>query len=127
MLLMKTEKFKVLDCMRILIKSIYVNLDNFPKKESELKQKIKTNSFEMIEMAYEANSTESLELKIDLINKILAKTKVIDFLLDLSVDMEYLGKRQYIKLANRLGDIEKYSQGWMEQVKRALSNYKKGN
>ena len=124
---MKTEKFKVLDCMRILIKSIYVNLDNFPKKESELKQKIKTNSFEMIEMAYEANSTESLELKIDLINKILAKTKVIDFLLDLSVDMEYLGKRQYIKLANRLGDIEKYSQGWMEQVKRALSNYKKGN
>ncbi len=115
---MKSEKFKVIDHIRMFIKSISVNLDSFPKKEYELKERIKNNAYDILEIAYEANSTEEIELKVTLINKILAKVKLVDFLLDMSVDMELLQNKKYLKLANRLGDIEKYSRGWLEQVKK---------
>ncbi len=121
---MKQEKFKVVDHIRTFIKSISLNLDNFPKKEYELKDRIKKNSYDMLEIAYEANSTEFIELKINLINKMLAKVKVVDYLLDLAVDMEFLTKKKYLKLANRLSDIEKYSRGWMEQSKKSFTTYK---
>lgn len=117
---MKTEKFKIIDFIRIFIKAVSVNLDNFPKKEIELKDRIKKNSYDLLEIAYEANSTENLILKGNLINKMLAKEKVIDFLLDYSVEMELLTNKKYLKLANRLGDIEKYSMGWMEKVRNDM-------
>lgn len=121
---MKQEKFKTIDFIRIFIKSISVNLDSFPKKEYEIKERIKKNSYDMLELAYEANSTEFIELKINLINKMLAKIKLIDFLLDLSVDMELLPNKKYIKLANRLADIEKFSCGWLVQAKRSFTTLK---
>lgn len=120
---MKQEKFKIVDFIRIFIKSVSVNLDSFPKKEYEIKERIKKNSYDMLELAYEANSTEFIELKINLINKMLAKIKLIDFLLDLSVDMELLPNKKYIKLANRLADIEKFSRGWIIQVKKSFPTY----
>ena len=118
---MKQDKFKVLDYIRLFIKSISVNLDSFPKKEYELKERIKKNAYDILELAYEANTTEFVELKINLINKILAKLKLIDFLLDLAVDMNLLNNKKYIKLANRLSDIEKFSRGWMEQAKKSFN------
>lgn len=118
---MKQDKFKIIDYIRIFIKSISINLDSFPKKEYEIKERIKKNSYDMLELAYEANSTEFIELKINLINKMLAKVKLVDFLLDLSVDMELLTNKKYIKLANRLADIEKFSRGWIIQAKKGFS------
>jgi hypothetical protein len=41
---MKSEKFKVVEFIRIFIKSLSTNLDSFPKKEYELKERIKKNS-----------------------------------------------------------------------------------
>lgn len=118
---MKQEKFKIIDFIRLFIKAMSVNLDSFPKKEYEIKERIKKNSYDMLELAYEANSTEFVELKINLINKMLAKIKLIDFLLDLSVDMELLTNKKYMKLANRLADIEKYSSGWIIQAKKSFA------
>lgn len=118
---MKQEKFKVIDYIRIFIKAMSENLENFPKKEYEIKEKIKQNSYDILEIAYEANSSEDIKLKITLINKMLAKVKLIDFLLDLAVDMNLLPNKKYLKLANRLADIEKYSRGWMGQIQKALN------
>jgi hypothetical protein len=122
---MKSEKFKIIDFIRIFIKTLSSNLDSFPKKEYELKERIKKNSYDILEIAYEANSTEFVELKINLINKMLAKLKLIDYLLDLAVEMELLSNKKYLKMANRLADIEKYSRGWLEQTKKGLTIYKK--
>lgn len=121
---MKTEKFKVIDYIRIFIKSISVNLDSFPKKEYELKERIKMNAYDVLELGYEANCTELIELKINIINKMLAKIKLVDYLLDLAVDMNLLNNKKYLKLSCRLGDIEKYTRGWMEKVKEDNSIYK---
>ncbi len=120
---MKQEKFKVVDCIRLFIKSLSFNLDSFPKKEYELKERIKKNAYDMLEIAYEANTTEVIELKINLINKMLAKIRLIDFLLDVAVEFMLLPKKRYLKMANSLADIEKYSRGWLLHVKNGLENY----
>ena len=118
---MKTEKFKVVDYIRMFIKALSANLDNFPKKEYELKDRIKKNLYDILEIAYEANSSEFIELKLNLINKMLAKIKLVDYLLDLAVDMNLLSSKKYLKLSIRLGDIEKYSRGWMESIKKDMN------
>lgn len=110
---MKTEKFKVIDSTRQFVIECTKRLENFPKKELEISSKIKMNSYDMLEIAYFANSLEDIQNKIDQISLLLAKAKVIDFLLEVAVDINCLTKKQYIKLANRLGDIEKFSTGWL--------------
>lgn len=121
---MKQEKFKVVDCIRTFIKSLSFNLDSFPKKEYELKERIKKNSYDILEIAYEANTTEVIELKINLINKMLAKIKLIDYLLDISVELSLIPNKRYLKMGNSLADIEKFSRGWLAHVKKSLELYK---
>ena len=81
------------------------------------------NSYEMLEIAYFANDIEDILEKKKNLEWLLAKSKVIDYLLDISTDLGYLPKKQYMKLAVRLGDIEKFSIGWLESVKK-ISNTK---
>lgn len=57
-------------------------MDNFPKKDIELKNRIRMNSYDLLEIIYEANNSQNIELKKELLNKCLAKIKVIDFLLN---------------------------------------------
>ena len=85
----------------MFVKSLSFNLDSFPKKEYELKERVKKNAYDVLELAYEANTTEVMELKVNLINKILAKLRVIDFLLDMAVEMDLLPRKKYIKMGER--------------------------
>ena len=40
------------------------NLDNFPKKDIEIKNRIRNVSYDLLEISYEANTTDNHELKI---------------------------------------------------------------
>ena len=91
---MRTEKFKVIEFIRQLLIMIDKELENFPKKEIELKNRIKTNSFDILELSYEANSIEDVKTKIQLLQKVLAKIKVIDFLLNLSLDKDMITSKK---------------------------------
>lgn len=113
---MRTEKFKVIEFIRQLLIMIDKELENFPKKEIELKNRIKTNSFDILELSYEANSIEDVKIKIRLLQKVLAKIKVIDFLLNLSLDKEMISSKKYLKLANKIDDITKYTIGWLNSM-----------
>lgn len=113
---MKTEKFKVIDFIRELLIMINKELENFPKKELELKKRIKNNGFDILELSYEANSTADLDIKIRLLEKILAKIKVIDFLLNLSFDNQLVTQKKYLKLANKIDDITKFTTGWANSI-----------
>ena len=62
------------------------------------------------------NSTENIDKKVDLLQKILAKVKVIDFLLNLSFDREIITSKKYLKLANRIDDITKFTTGWLNTI-----------
>lgn len=91
-------------------------LTNFPKKEIEIKNRIRTNSYDLLEIVYEANTTTRDKEKLKLLEKAIAKIKVIDFLINLSYDKMLITNKKYIKLGQRMDDIIKYATGWMKTI-----------
>lgn len=114
---MKEEKFKIIDFIRQLIINIDSNLDNFPKKDIELKNRIRNNSYDLLEIAYKANVTKDNEYKERLLEELVAKVKVIDFLLNLCYDKQIINNKKYIKFGERMDDILKYTLGWIKSIK----------
>lgn len=79
---MKIEKFKIINFIRELIIYIDSNLENFPKKDIELKNRIRNNSYDLLEIAYLANSTTNVNYKKEKIEE--PDTKFVLRLDDLS-------------------------------------------
>ena len=113
---MQKEKFKVINFIRELLVNIDKNLDNFPKKDIEIKNRIRNLSYDLLELAYKANITK--ENKNDYINDIIAKIKVLDFLLNLCYDKEIINIKRYTKFGEKLDDILKYSIGWQKSISK---------
>lgn len=115
---MKNEKFKILQFIREFILMEDKEMDNFAKKDIELKNRIKMNTYDILELAYEANVTVQIETKKQLLYKVLAKIKVVDFLLNISYDKQIITSKKYMKLANKLDDIVKYITGWVNALNK---------
>lgn len=113
---MKTEKFKIIQFIRELVILIDKDMDNFPKKDIELKNRIRMNSYDVLEIAYEANVEENIEYKKRLLNKVLAKIKIVDFLLNLAYEKEIITAKKYYKFGNKMDDIIKYTTGWIKSL-----------
>ena len=113
---MKQEKFKAINLIRELIVRIDNNLDNFPKKDIEIKNRIRNLSYDLLEYIYEANTTSKNEFKIELLDKSVAKIKVIDFLVNLSYDKQIINNKRYIKLGEAMDEILKYINGWKKAI-----------
>lgn len=113
---MKEEKFKVINFIRELIIYIDKYLNNFPKKDIEIKNRIKNLSYDLLELAYKANISE--ENKIKYINEMIAKIKVLDFFINLCYDKEIINMKRYTKFGEKLDDILKYSIGWQKSIKK---------
>ena len=116
---MREEKFKVINFIRKLIITIDEELSNFPKKDIELKNRIRNNSYDLLELSYEANSTSNNEHKEIILEKVISKIKIIDFLLNLSYDKMIINSKKYMKLANQIDDIVRYVTGWLKSINRA--------
>lgn len=114
---MKEEKFQVINFIRNLIITIDKELSNFPKKDIEIKNRIRNNSYDLLELCYEANTTRNVEYKKQLLEKVIAKIKILDFLLNLCYDKMIINSKKYIKLGNRIEDIVKYTNGWIKSIK----------
>ena len=115
---MQKEKFKVINFIRELLVNIDKNLDNFPKKDIEIKHRIRNNSFDLLELVYEANTTENDERRIELIDKAIAKIKIIDFLINLSYDKQIINNKRYLKFGEAMDEIIKYLVGWRKSVNK---------
>ena len=114
---MKLEKFKVIDSTRQFIIECTKRLENFPKKDIEIKNRIRNSSYDLLELAYEANTTEDDEIKISIINKCIAKAKIIDFLVNLSYEKQIINNKRYIKFGESIDEIIKYLVGWKKSIK----------
>ena len=101
---MKEEKFKVIQYIRELIINIDKNLDNFPKKDIELKNRIRTNSYDLLELVYEANSTREKERKLEILDKTIAKLKVIDFLINMCFDKQIINNKRYLDSLQKISN-----------------------
>ena len=75
------------------------------------------NSYDLLEIAYEANSTQDVEYKKKLLNRMIAKIKVLDFLVNMTYDKKVITEKKYYKFGNKLDDIIKYVTGWVNSLK----------
>ena len=78
---MKEEKFKVINFIRELIVYIDKNLENFPRKDIEIKNRMRNISYDLLEISYMAN-VKKINKEIYM-EQIIVKVKVLDFLLNL--------------------------------------------
>lgn len=113
---MQKDKFKVINFIRELLVNIDKNLDNFPKKDIEIKNRIRNISYDLLEYVYEANSIENKTDIIALIDKSIAKVKVIDFLINLSYDKQIINNKRYLKFGEAMDEIIKYLVGWKKSI-----------
>lgn len=118
---MKEEKFKVIQYTREFIIEIEKELENFPRKDIEIKSKIRNNSFELLEILYEANTIIGENRpKKELLEKAIAKVKIIDFLINISYDKNLINNKKYIRLGEKLDNIIKYIVGWIKTFKNII-------
>lgn len=113
---MKEEKFKIINFIRNFIAQTDKELINFPKKDIEIKNKIRNCSYELLELCYEANATMFKENRIRLLEKCIAKVKLIDFLINFSYDKQLISNKKYLKLGLIMDDIIKYISGWLNKT-----------
>lgn len=114
--MIKEEKLKILQFVREFIVKVEKELENFPKKDIEIKSRIRNNTYDLLEIVYEANCTTSVERKRELLEKSIAKIKVIDFLLNLSYENQLISNKKYLKLGQKMDDIIKYISGWLKKL-----------
>ena len=113
---MKEEKFKIIQYIKELIVNIDNNLDNFPKKDIELKNRIRNISYDLLEIAYEANTIQNKEEKRRLLEKLISKLKVTDFLLNICYDKQIINNKRYLKFGEKIDDISKFTVGWIKSI-----------
>lgn len=121
---MREEKFRAIQFIRELILYLDNLLDNFPKKDIEIKRAIKEESYEMLKMAYSANITSDLKLRQQNLEQIIVRVKLLDFFVNLSYDKKIINQKKYIKVGQKIDDIIKYVTGW---IKATMSEINKNN
>lgn len=110
---MKQDKFKVVNLIKELIVYIDGTLLNFPKKEIELKHKIKETSYNLLLLSYEANNTSNVTKRIEYQEKCIAYIKYLDFMFNLCYDKQIINGKKYLKYGERLDMIIRYISGWV--------------
>ena len=113
---MKEERFKIIQYIRELIINIDNNLDNFPKKDIELKNRIRNISYDLLEIAYEANTIQNKDEKRRMLEKLISKLKVTDFLLNICYDKQIINNKKYLKFGEKIDDISKFTIGWIKSI-----------
>lgn len=113
---MRTEKFKIIQFIRELILMIDKDMDNFPKKDIEIKNRIRTCSYDILEKCYIANTMINIPNKKETLLEVIAKLKIIDFLLNLSYDKQIITQKRYYKFGEKVDDIVRYTTGWIKKI-----------
>ncbi|MCI9366544.1 MAG: four helix bundle protein [Clostridia bacterium] len=114
---MKQDKFKIVNLLKELIVNIDQNLLNFPKKEVELKHKIKESAYNLLLLSYEANNTTDMDKRVEIQERCIAYIKYIDFLFNLCYDKQIINGKKYLKFGEKLDIIVRYLIAWRNATK----------
>ena len=87
---MNEGKFRVIQLTREFILIVDKELDNFPRKDIEIKTRLRNTCSDLLEILYKASMIENIEKKKEFLEIAIAKVKTIDFLINLSFDRELI-------------------------------------
>ena len=116
----KPKKNKDVNTIKIVAKDIMgkvfidKNLENFPRKDIEIKNRMRNISYDLLEISYMAN-VKKINKEIYM-EQIIVKVKVLDFLLNLCYDKQIINYKRYVKFGEKLDDIMKYTIGWKNSI-----------
>ena len=104
------DRFLVVKYVKNFICSLEDMVINFPRKDLIIKNRIISDSLDILELIYLANSTDSnKELRV----RILAKLPMIDFYLERSYKNKIISEKVFNKKSNELAHITKLIYGWI--------------
>ena len=105
-----TNTFNLEIKMKEFILALDEVLINYPKKEYNLKDKIQSTSYEILELIFKANNISSS--KEETLNTILVKISMLDFYFEVSYKHKCINKKQLDKYIYKLTFITKLTYGW---------------
>ena len=106
------DNFKISAKTKKIIINLYNLMENIPRKDYFLKEKINETSFELLEFIYLANETKE-GFEFYSIN-ILKTISVLDFLLEVLYSKKYISLKQTETQLYLLTEIRKMVNSWSE-------------
>ena len=91
-------------------------VNNFPRTERVLKDKIINTYYDVLDLIY-FSITLNISERIIYQKKIISKIKMIDFYFKIALDKKYISYKKYLKIGNFLLNIIKQLYGWIRYEK----------
>ena len=105
------NEFRIVKNMKQFILSLDFFLINYPKSEKILKDKIKSTSYEILELILLANLKQD---KLEEQQLIISKINMLDFYFEESFNKKYISEKTCIHKVQELSVITKMIYGWIK-------------
>ena len=105
------QEFKLVVNMKKFVLGLPLFLENFPKKQKVLKDRMLNTGFEILELIYYANTITDKEQEQ---KKIIAKYSMLDFYLEYAYKNKYITEKQMMRKAKELNALIKMTYGWIK-------------
>ena len=108
------NEFRIIKNMKQFILSLDILLINYPKSEKILKDKIKSTSYEILELILLANLKQEKLIEQQLI---ISKLNMLDFYFEESYKKKYISEKTCLYKVQELSNITKMIYGWLKSGK----------
>lgn len=91
-----------------------IHLENFPKRDLELKKKLMDEVYGLLKLCYLANDTNDSQLKYQYQKELVSSVKYIEFLMNMCYEKKIISNKKYLQFGEKIENILKYLAGWMK-------------
>ena len=105
------NEFRIIKNFKSFIFTCNNVLDNFPKKEKVLRDKLQNTCYDVLELLELANISDE---KAELQKKIISKISMLDFYLEISFKRKYICEKQCKNMSDSLLNVTKMIYGWIK-------------
>jgi len=111
---MKNERFNLVIKVKKFIFDINELIINYPKRDYDIKDRLKYSCYELLRLIYRANySKDKYEYQMD----ILTNISMIDFCLEESLNKQIISIKRLKYITNNLNEITEMVYGWLDDSK----------
>lgn len=119
--MLSNDRFLIVKYMKQFILSLDEIIINYPNKEMVIKNRLHSDSLDILECIYKANNEDNIEKKQDLQNTILTKINMLDFYLEKSYKKKYISEKQCQKKSAELIKLSKMVYQWKNGKQNTIS------